>query len=105
MKIMKTWLATHGAGGAHQIMDTIEYEGSLWLVPEWLESTSKGWTTPIRIIRPLKLSFQKMKMNGADFLLSHSVPTTLFLGHVPLGQEDEFEIIDHPPINIGAELV
>src|SRR4029453_8233725 len=31
--------------------DGIEWQGKLWLVPHWLDSTATGETTPTRIIR------------------------------------------------------
>ncbi len=35
--------------GIYEI-DTIEHEGMLWLVPEWLDTPRKGWSRPARIV-------------------------------------------------------
>lgn len=40
--IFKTYVA---AGAGVQIVDTIEHEGKLWLVPHWLDNPSKRVTT------------------------------------------------------------
>ena len=100
MIIQKTYLATHGQGGGHQLMDTNEYEGNLWLLPEWLDAKNEGLTMPVRMVRPLKQTFQKTRLAGSDHLLSNSMPTVVFQGHIPPGEEDEFEIVEGPPIHI-----
>src|ERR1700730_6943792 len=49
MKILKT-LVMREDDGALIAADTIEYEGKLWIVTEWLEGPTKGTEWPARII-------------------------------------------------------
>ena len=49
MKILKT-LIQRADDGELLEADTIEYEGKLWIVPEWLAGPTKGTEMPARII-------------------------------------------------------
>jgi hypothetical protein len=49
MKILKT-LIQRVDDGELLAADTIEYEGKLWIVPEWLAGPTKGTEMPARII-------------------------------------------------------
>jgi hypothetical protein len=49
MKIYKTMMSISddpAGGGNIYKMDTIEHEGQMWLVPEWLEKEGEGWKKP-----------------------------------------------------------
>ena len=48
MKILKVGVGSDG--GTIFKCDAIEHEGKLWLVPEWLDGTTKGTVRPARII-------------------------------------------------------
>jgi hypothetical protein len=48
-KIFRT-LVQQSDDGALYSVDTIEFEGKLWLVPEWLKGPAEGTETPARII-------------------------------------------------------
>jgi hypothetical protein len=81
-------------------VETIEYEGKLWLVPEWLVNDHEGWRTPRRIICLAGLAVQDVRgMNQpTDFVLTNSIPKTVF-DALRQGQPvAEFEVIERPPI-------
>jgi hypothetical protein len=49
MAVRKT-IVSREEDGAIFIADTIEYEGKLWIVPEWIEGPTIGTRCPARII-------------------------------------------------------
>jgi hypothetical protein len=49
MAISKTLILRH-EDNAILAVDTIEYKGKLWIVPEWLAGPTKGTEWPARII-------------------------------------------------------
>jgi hypothetical protein len=57
--------------GQEFIGSIIEYEGKLWLVPEWLEGPTAGTRCPARIICTDGLSLTKAASGSpADFVLA-----------------------------------
>ena len=79
MRIFKTAVIVDGA---IQSMDTIEHEGSFWLVPEWLDMPAQGVTMPRRIVSLATLRHERMSGNP-DFVVSDPVPKFVFDGAVP----------------------
>ena len=79
---------------------TIEYEGKLWLVPEWLVNDREGWRTPKRIICLSHLKVQDLRGKGhpADFAVNVPIPKSeldaLFQGQPVAG----WLVIEKPPI-------
>jgi len=71
MKIYKTAALVYGAGEpAYVFIDTIEYEGGLWLVPSWIEKPHEGYKTPERIVLMEKY-LQAPPGIPADFVLGY----------------------------------
>ena len=71
--------------------DTIEHEGKLWLVPDWIYNTNEGWKRPERIILLNSLPHMKIPPENpisaeADFVLGYSIPITALDDHnlIPL---------------------
>ena len=65
-----TILAHEGAPRLGDV-DTIEYEGKFWLVPEWNDTQDGEWTKPTRIICLEGLPFEKSNLGGT--LLSGAI--------------------------------
>ncbi len=99
-KIYQTLMYYEGENDILYI-DTIEYDGKMWLVPRWLEAPSEGWKTPVRIIL-LDLLYHQVIPSGvpADFLLKLPMPKDVFEGRIPKGSEDEFVVIERPDVKI-----
>ena len=95
MKIFKTMLTSDGN---IQFMDTIEYEGKMWLVPEWLDSISLRVSTPLRIIGLDAFVHQKMPGNPADFLVELPIPKSVFEGQIPPELKGVVQIVESPDI-------
>lgn len=81
-------------------VDTIEYEGKLWLVLRWLFPPSKEWREPERLICISNLSFQDLRGSPnrpADFSLPAPLPKVLF-DAVPKLPIEPYIVIEHPHI-------
>ena len=83
-------------------MDTIEYEGKMWLVPEWLDNAAAGWRKPARIICLDLLPHQKSPGGQADFVLNAGIPKSVCDGQIPTQPEDLFVVKEAPDIKFPA---
>jgi hypothetical protein len=61
VRIFKTVIAV---GSALLRMDTIEFQGLFWLVPDWLEELNEGLINPTRIICLAGLRYQDLRCAG-----------------------------------------
>jgi hypothetical protein len=85
--------------------DAIEFEGSLWLVPQWLDEPAKGVTKPRRIIRMGPLPHQKMSnpAYGLDYILNGYMPKAVLDGTAPPEQASPYEIVELPEIEFPMQ--
>jgi len=85
-------------------IETINFEGKTWLVPEWLDNKAEGWTTPKRIFRPLaKAAYQQRVADlSGDLseLLTSPIPISVLNGQIPPGRENEFVVVERPDVKI-----
>lgn len=103
MKILKTtvMLIDLDALGHHLDVDTIEYKGQLWLVPEWADTVDGKWTKPTRLICLSKLPFEKNKPGvSAEYSLMCPMTKAILGGEVPKETNLQYEIVEDPPIEI-----
>ncbi len=100
MKILKTLITfTDTDLGKILKCDTIEFEGKLWLVPEWLENAATGEMQPLRIICLDLLPHQKIQRSTpADFVLNAPIPKCVFDGEIPSETTLNFQIVESPAI-------
>jgi hypothetical protein len=84
-------------------IDAIEYEGSFWLVPQWLEQPSSGLQKPMRIIRVDHIRREPWRQGGLDFVLESPVPSTLFDCRFSPPKDAGFDVQDWPPILLNAD--
>lgn len=97
MKILKT-LVTFPDG--IYAIDTIEYEGDLWLVPEWIDGTpSEGYSKPVRIIR-MPLLQEAGPAVSADYVVSYPLPKGVLDGEIPTELANVCDVIESPEIVI-----
>ena len=98
MKILKTWMLLDGE---HHLVDTIEYEGKFWLVTEWIDSRSEGWSMPARIILLDVLPHKRVASgNPADYVVEYPIPKSVFDGQIPKQSKYKFVVIERPEIRI-----
>ncbi len=82
-------------------IDTIEYDGKLWLVPHWIEAPTEGWKMPARIVLLDSLDYRTEPSDApADYLLKTPMPRDVFEGRIPNGSEGEFVVIERPDVKI-----
>jgi hypothetical protein len=99
MKILKTLVPFDD--GIY-FVDTIEYEGEIWLVPEWIDDTpSKGYSMPVRIIHVPALQ-PAGKSVSADYVLANPLPKGVYEGNVPTELENVYAVIERPDIVVES---
>ena len=76
-------------------IDTIEHEGSLWLVPNWLDMPAQGLTMPSRLVRPL---WQGFLPYGENYVLSDPIPKELVGTESPKLPVAGYEIRELPEL-------
>ena len=95
MKLLKTLVPFDD--GIYTV-DTIKYEGDLWLVPAWIDDKpSKGYSMPARIIRMPALQ-PAGKAVSADYVLANPLPKGVYEGNIPVELENVYVVIDRPDI-------
>jgi hypothetical protein len=84
------------------LIDTVEYEGGLWLVPAWIDNMpSKGYSMPVRIIRVPALQPAGQSVS-ADYVLANPLPKGVYEGNVPTELENVYVVIDRPNIVVAS---
>jgi hypothetical protein len=103
MKILKTMMFFSDCDeGTIYKVDTIEYQGKRWLVPEWLDNAREGWRSPARIICIDLLKHQNSPGGPADFVLNDGIPKAVFDGQIPPQSEGFYVVIERPDIKFPA---
>jgi len=89
-----------GKGGEIHKMDVIEFDGKFWLVPEWIDSPDKKVTMPARIVLLDVIPHERSQGKDYQFIVSGSVPKSVFEGRVPPELEDQYVVIERPDIRL-----
>jgi hypothetical protein len=103
MKIKKTvvTLIDLDALGQTLDVDTIEYEGKLWLVPEWNDTIDGTVTMPARLICLAGLPLEKNTSGGvADYVLQHPMTKAILNGQIPPELANKVAVVHDPNIQI-----
>ncbi len=80
--------------GEIHFVDTVEYQGALWLVPGWRELPG-NFRQPARIIRFDNLPHRMVGYGRYE--IDVEMPASMFSPEFQSGQENgEFEIVDRP---------
>lgn len=104
MKVFKTQLSFSGFDeGSFYLVDTIFYQNEWWLVSSWLEANDKSDKVPDKIVRLSGLRYQEVDGQRYRFLLSNSIPKSVFEG---IAQEGyvvaRFPVLEH--IRVQTEI-
>lgn len=80
--------------------DTIEFEGRLWLVPEWNDMTLEGVTKPARLICLSVLPHRKAgpELEGVDYVLECPMTKAILSGQIQKEASFEVVVIENPDI-------
>lgn len=92
--------------GELHVIGGVDFEGAIWLVPEWLAFQSQGYTKPERMIRLDRFQFQAFvppakgpgPFAGADFAIPGPLPKALFYGEIPQ------QLKDTPGVRIAPDI-
>jgi hypothetical protein len=96
MKIYTTMVILDGE--IHRT-DTIAYQNGFWLVPDWLVSPDKKHMRPLRIISLATIPHEgNPEGPSPQFVISYSIPKSLFRGMIPKGEEKRYVIVENPQI-------
>lgn len=80
-------------------MDTIEHEGQMWLVPEWIDIPRKGWSRPARIVC---LSLLPHSVMGPQFRCRYAVqnpiPKSVLNGQIQPQLASQYVVVENPEI-------
>ena len=82
--------------------DTIELEGMMWIVLEWLDNPKAGWRIPGKIICLDLLMHRKTIGGPTDFVLTDRIPKSVFYGLVPPPEGIHIVLRDGPDIPFPA---
>ncbi len=96
-KIYKTAVPTDGMVVT---IDTIEYEGKLWLVGQWIDDKIAMLSRPVRLIRMDLLPYTKSDQPPHDFLLKEYIAKAVLDGTALQETKKMFEILDYPSVVI-----
>ena len=81
-------------------VDTIEYQGKTWFVPEWLDNPEEGWSTPARLVRVLHGVTVMPSQPGHKAQTSYPIPRCVFEGRIPTQSKDKFDVVENPGIRL-----
>jgi hypothetical protein len=96
-----TFFSDVGSGMLFRV-DTIEHDGKMWLVPEWLDNPREGWRKPARIVCVDGMSHQRTMAGPTDFVLNTGIAKAVFQGHNQSEEEMRFLVIEGPDIRFPA---
>ena len=104
MQIMQTLMATDDDSGEVLLVDTISYEGKLWIVPHWLAARELGWQMPERIVCMDGLNYQEMNNPDytADYVLTYPVPKSVLDGKTDTVEGRKYVVVERPDIQISV---
>jgi len=79
-------------------VDTIEHEGRLWIVPEWIDGwPAEGYSRPARAIRVDQLGCKPAPVGfECEWALQGSLPKAVFDGTTQSSEDTRFEILTLP---------
>lgn len=100
MKIFKTVVTFDDDSDLHYA-DSIEYEGQMWLVPEWIESPAGGWRMPRRLVCLNTMPHERKEGDPTgEFIVTWPIPKCVFNGELPREAKIKYVIVDSPNIRI-----
>ena len=81
-------------------IDTIEFEGHLWLVPQWRDGGDGNARAPVRIVRPLRQKLEPSAGAGENYYLERPIPNSVLAGKIHARFKAEFVVIESPSLTV-----
>lgn len=100
-KIYETMAIVDGRVAA---IDTIEFQGGLWLVPMWLDQREQGWTSPEYIVRLDALAYDPVLAwpYRPNYWLNVPLPKDVYEGRAHSAPGQRFEVVHRPSLRIDV---
>jgi hypothetical protein len=84
--------------------DAVEYQGAIWLVPNWLPFPNEGYGKPERMIRLDQFPHRRFDpptagpppFDGANFGINEPIPRALFDGELSGTLKDKYVVLQKP---------
>mgnify|MGYP006951119562 CR=1 FL=1 len=75
------------------LIDVLQTEADLWLVPQWFDSEDGKYQTPARAIRLDFIAHQKSGIGGADITVNSTIPKSVLAGPDVSAGGTEYEVV------------
>lgn len=99
VRLFKVLMHIEGDHGGEYDQDAIEYEGKLWLVPEWSDSPVLGYRIPTRIISLETLRYQRWEAGPyAEYVINDPMPIDVLEGRAPPEVLSKYVVVEMPDI-------
>jgi len=84
------------------LLETLSFEGKLWLVRHWKPAKTAGFRQPVRLVRPTLAAFEKANppKAGEDYFLAIEVPSEILDGLIGSESAEAFEVVEAPAVEI-----
>ena len=86
-------------------MDAIELDGSLWLVPEWLDFPDEKMIMPARMVCLATIPHERVDAAYHHIVVSGPVPKSVLDGQAPPELESQYLVIERPDIRLSRPSV
>jgi hypothetical protein len=86
-RAIKVLMPVEGEGQIYQC-GAIDYEGEIWIVPEWLPAPDEGFARPERIVL----------LRQFHATINVPVPKALFVGPIPPEIKARYVVVERPNI-------
>ena len=96
--IRKAQIVITGETNTVATCDVLVVNGVEWLVPKWLDSPTRGDTTPERAILLATLRHQRVDGMAHQFVVLTPIPRAVLSGPTLPGPGDGFVVVFQPPI-------
>lgn len=96
---IKALMGSDEDGGIY-LIDVIEHENSLWVVPMWLVTPFLDYRMPKRIIKIEPRHYEKLRGNYPEILITYPIPNAILEGKEKRGVGQEYEAHERPQIKV-----
>ncbi len=79
------------------VCECIEYQGKIWIVPEWKDYPTKWYSKPARIIWSYTPAYRS-PFPEINYILHDPIPRSVYEGHPTEEQRKSYHVIENPEI-------
>lgn len=90
--------------GIHRV-EAIEFEGELWLVPNWFEHPGEGWMQPARMVSLKAVRHHRVAANDFQIVVEVPLPADMMSPRRATETAKKTEVRDTPPIRFRRRAI